>query len=198
MAVKNYTLSPKAVSEELAHKVDSFDPMAENRAMGATNTMALYTMALLGCVSFLSSSPIVTLPTPSLASQEDNSDFDDDDSDDIIPNLADISSASSKDTFRPSVGSFFAKGQPREPALHQLQRHDFFITYIKEFTPRCSLFPGVNSVIIHSPTLPSSPAVSSFPNSPNNLFTLSDLKHCNHGYIQADSIIYANDSTWRW
>ncbi|THW33847.1 hypothetical protein D6D22_08912 [Aureobasidium pullulans] len=136
--------------------------------MGATNTMALYTTALLGYISFLPSSPVITLATPSLASQEDNSDLDD-----IIPDLVNISSASSKDTFRPSVGSFFAKGQPREPALHQLQRHDFFITYIKEFTPRCSLFP----------------AVSSFPNSPNNLFTLSDLKHRNLGYIQADSTI---------
>ncbi|THV87849.1 hypothetical protein D6D26_10020 [Aureobasidium pullulans] len=141
-SVKNYTLTPKAVSEEHAHKVDSFDPMAENRAMGATNTMALYTMALLSYISFLPSSPVITLATPSLASQENNSDLNDDDSDDsddIIPNLVNISSASSKDTFRPSVGSFFAKGQPREPALHQLQRHDFFITYIKEFTPRCSL-----------------------------------------------------------
>ncbi|THY09234.1 hypothetical protein D6D02_06825 [Aureobasidium pullulans] len=102
ISVKNYTLSPKAVSEELAHKVDSFDPMAENRAMGATDTMALYTMALLSYISFLSSSPVTTLATPSLASQENNSDLNDDDSDDIIPDLADISSASSKDTFRPS------------------------------------------------------------------------------------------------
>lgn len=28
--VKDYTPSPKAISEELAHKVNSFDPMAEN------------------------------------------------------------------------------------------------------------------------------------------------------------------------
>lgn len=80
-SVKNYTLSPKAVSEELAHKVNSFDPMAENRAMGATDTMALYTIALLGYVSFLFSSPVITLATPSLASQEDNSNLDD-----TIPN----------------------------------------------------------------------------------------------------------------
>ncbi|THZ11653.1 hypothetical protein D6C91_09112 [Aureobasidium pullulans] len=120
--MQNYTPFPKAVSEELAHKVNFFDPMAENhdelivewdvvlqhgplkedvidpfdkfsdddypaisrdtlekfdRTMGATNTMALYTTALLSYISFLSSSPIVTLATPSLASQEDNSDLDD-------------------------------------------------------------------------------------------------------------------------
>ncbi|THX47222.1 hypothetical protein D6D06_09722 [Aureobasidium pullulans] len=210
-SVKNYTPSPKAISEELAHKVNPFDPMAENhdelivecdgdstvssewsfdmtpsrrmspipsasslfdRTMGATNTMALYTMALLGYISFLPSSPVITLATPSLASQEDNSDLDD-----TIPN-----------------GS--------EPALHQLQRHDFFMTSIKGITsppaPSCTICgsPVVDSVITHSHTLPSSPAVSSFPNSPNNLFTLSDLKHRDPNYIQAHSTIYANDSTW--
>ncbi|KEQ79640.1 hypothetical protein M438DRAFT_339641 [Aureobasidium pullulans EXF-150] len=181
-SVKNYTPSPKAISEELAHKVDFFDPMAENRTMGAINTMALYTTALLGYVSFLSSSPVITLATPSLASQEDNSDLDDD----IIPN-----------------GSFFAKGQQRAH-LHQLERHDFFITSIKGITPppapSCAICgsPVMDSVIIHSHTLPSSPAVDFSPNSPNNLFTLSDLEHRDPDYIQADSIIYANDSTWRW
>ncbi|THY93951.1 hypothetical protein D6C93_05481 [Aureobasidium pullulans] len=177
ISVKNYTLSPKAVSEELAHKVDSFDPMAENRAMGATDTMALYTMALLSYISFLSSSPVTTLATPSLASQENNSDLNDDDSDDIIPDLADISSASSKDTFRPSS-----------------------VMNLRPVAPSCAISgsPGVNSVIIHSPTLPSSPAVSSSSNFPNNLFTLSDLEYRNLDYIQADSTIYANDSTWRW
>ncbi|THW13974.1 hypothetical protein D6D23_09566 [Aureobasidium pullulans] len=116
-SVKNYTLSPKAVSEKLADKVNSFDPMAENhdelivkwdgdstvssewsfnmtpkedvtdpfekfsdddypaisrdifdklnRTMGATNTMALYTTALLSYISFLSSSPVITLATVS-------------------------------------------------------------------------------------------------------------------------------------
>ncbi|THW55105.1 hypothetical protein D6D20_09734 [Aureobasidium pullulans] len=83
--------------------------------MSATNTMAL-----LGYISFLSSSPIVTLATPSLASQENNSDLDDDDdSDDIIPDLADISSASSKDTFpciiRHQSCSFFAKEHTASP-----------------------------------------------------------------------------------
>ncbi|TIA37087.1 hypothetical protein D6C79_08162 [Aureobasidium pullulans] len=29
-SVKNYTLTPKAISEKLADKVNSFDPMAEN------------------------------------------------------------------------------------------------------------------------------------------------------------------------
>lgn len=29
-SVKNYTPSPKAISENLAHKVDFFDPIAEN------------------------------------------------------------------------------------------------------------------------------------------------------------------------
>ncbi|TIA49099.1 hypothetical protein D6C77_09685 [Aureobasidium pullulans] len=149
--------------------------MAENRAMGATDTMALYTMALLGYISFLSSSPVITLATPSLASQENNSNLDDDDT---IPNLADISSASSKDTFPSIISHGFA------PPL----------------APSCAICgsPVVDSVIIHSPILPSSPAVSSFPNSPNNLFTLSDLEHRNPDYIQAHSTIYANDSTWRW
>ncbi|THW07879.1 hypothetical protein D6D24_09480 [Aureobasidium pullulans] len=252
-SVKNYTLSPKAVSEKLADKVNSFDPMAENhdelivkwdgdstvssewsfnmtpkedvtdpfekfsdddypaisgdtlekfdRTMGATNTMALYTTALLSYISFLSSSPVITLATPSLASQENNLDLDDDDSDDIIPDLADISSASSKDTFpciiRHQSCSFFAKGHTASP-LTPTSTTTFFMTSIKEFTPRCSLFPVVDSVITRSHTLPSSPAVSSFPNSPNNLFTLSDLEHRNLGYMQADSTIYANDSTWRW
>ena len=50
----------------------------------------------------------------------------------------------------------------------------------------------------HSPTLPSSPAVDFSPNSPNNLFTLSDLEHRGSDYIQAHSTIYANDSAWRW
>ncbi|THX09129.1 hypothetical protein D6D13_06181 [Aureobasidium pullulans] len=209
-SVKNYTLSPKAVSEELAHKVDSFDPMAENRAMGATNTMALYTMALLSYISFLSSSPVVTLATPSLASQDDDSDLnddDDDDSDDIIPDLADISSASSKDTFpciiRHQSCSFFAKEHTASPPT-PTSMTTFFMTSIKGIAPppapSCTISgsPVVDSVITHSPILPSSPAVSSFPNSPNNLFTLSDLKHRNLDYIQADSTIYANDSTWRW
>ncbi|THX49634.1 hypothetical protein D6D08_09939 [Aureobasidium pullulans] len=158
--------------------------MAENRAMGATDTMALYTMALLGYISFLSSSPVITLATPSLASQENNSNLDDDDT---IPNLADISSASSKDT-------------PPTPT----STTTFFMTLSKgvapPLAPSCAICgsPVVDSVIIHSPILPSSPAVSSFPNSPNNLFTLSDLKHRDPDYIQADSTIYANDSTWRW
>ncbi|KAG2169940.1 hypothetical protein JADG_009682 [Aureobasidium aubasidani] len=200
-SVKNYTPSPKAISEELAHKVNPFDPMAENhdelivecdgdstvssewsfdmtpsrrmspipsasslfdRTMGATNTMALYTTALLGYISFLPSSPVITLATPSLASQEDNSDLDD-----TIPNLVNIESAARN--IRPVASSCTICGSP-----------------------------VVDSVIIRSPTLPSSPAVNSYPNSPNALFTLSDLKHCNPGYIQAHSTIYANDSTWRW
>lgn len=169
-SVKNYTPSPKAVSEDLAHKVDSFDRMAENhdelivecdgdstvssewsfnmipkedvtdpfdkfsgddypaisrdtfdkfdRTMGATNTMALYTMALLSYVSFLSSSPVITLATPSLASQDDDSDLDD-----TIPDLADISSASSKDMF-PSIISHvaFSPKNTQRAHLHQLQR----------------------------------------------------------------------------
>ncbi|TIA28248.1 hypothetical protein D6C78_10831, partial [Aureobasidium pullulans] len=144
-----------------------------NCTMGATNTMAL-----LGYVSFLSSSPIVTLATPSLTSQEDNSDLDDDD---IIPN-----------------GSTTASPLTSTPTT------TFFMTSIKGVAPppapSCAICgsPVVDSVIIRSPTLPSSPAVSSFPNSPNNLFTLSDLKHRDPDYIQAHSTIYANDSTWRW
>lgn len=171
-SVKNYTLTLKAVSEKLADKVNSFDPMAENhdelivewdgdstvssewsfnmnpkedvtypfekfsdddypaitrdtfdklnRTMGATNTMALYTTALLSYISFLSSSPVITLATPSLASQENNSNLDDDDT---IPNLADISSASSKDTF-PSIISHVASSpkDTQRARLHQLQR----------------------------------------------------------------------------
>ncbi|TIA12766.1 hypothetical protein D6C80_06679 [Aureobasidium pullulans] len=193
-SVKNYTLTLKAVSEKLADKVNSFDPMAENhdeliedvtdpfekfsdddypaifrdifdklnRTMGATNTMALYTTALLGYISFLPSSPVITLATPSLASQEDNSDLDD-----TIPNLVNIESAARN--IRPVASSCTICGSP-----------------------------VVDSVIIRSPTLPSSPAVNSYPNSPNALFTLSDLKHRDPDYIQAHSTIYANDSTWRW
>jgi len=48
-----------AISRDISDKL--------NRTMGATDTMALYTIALLGYVSFLSSSPIVTLATPSSA-----------------------------------------------------------------------------------------------------------------------------------
>ncbi|THY18166.1 hypothetical protein D6D00_08200 [Aureobasidium pullulans] len=132
--------------------------------MGATNTMALYTTALLSYVSFLSSSPVITLATPSLASQEDNSDLDD-----IIPN-----------------GSFFAKGHTASPPT-PTPSTTFFMTSIKKSLPTT-----------HSPTLPSSPAVDFSPNSPNNLFTLSDFKHRDPDYIQAHSTIYANDSTWRW
>ncbi|THZ55227.1 hypothetical protein D6C85_10700 [Aureobasidium pullulans] len=149
--------------------------------MGATNTMALYTTALLGYISFLPSSPVITLATPSLASQEDNSDLDD-----IIPDLLlrQRTTARARPTPTPTT--------------------TFFMTSIKGIAPppapSCTISgsPVVESVIIHSPTLPSSPAVSSFPNSPNNLFTLSDLKHRDPDYIQADSTIYANDSTWRW
>ncbi|THX75522.1 hypothetical protein D6D05_06480 [Aureobasidium pullulans] len=217
-SVKNYTPSPKAISEELAHKVNPFDLMAENhdelivecdgdstvssdwsfdmtpsrrmspipsasslfdRTMGATNTMALYTTALLGYISFLPSSPVITLATPSLASQEDNSDLDD-----TIPN-----------------GSFFTKGHTASPPT-PTSTTTFFMTSIKGIAPppapSCTICgsPVVDSVITHSHTLPSSPAVSSFPNSPNNLFTLSDLKHRDPNYIQAHSTIYANDSTW--
>ncbi|THY36659.1 hypothetical protein D6C98_10849 [Aureobasidium pullulans] len=221
-SVKNYTLSPKAVSEKLADKVNSFDPMAENhdelivkwdgdstvsslfdRTMGATNTMALYTTALLGYVSFLSSSPVITLATPSLASQDNDSDLNDDDSDDIIPNGSWTSRAPAQKilSVHQSVASSpMTTASPPTPT----STTTFFMTSIKGIapppTPSCAICgsPVVDSVITHSPILPSSPAVSSFPNSPNNLFTLSDLKHRNLDYIQADSTIYANDSTWRW
>ncbi|TIA37086.1 hypothetical protein D6C79_08161 [Aureobasidium pullulans] len=167
---------------------DTFDKL--NRIMGATNIMALYTIALLSYISFLSSSPVINLPTPSLTSQEDDSDLDDDDdddddddSDDIIPDLVNISSASSKDTLHPSSRAH----------LHQLQRHDFFITSIKGITPP----PAPSCAICGSPVV-DSPHRRFFPNSPNNLFTLSDLEHRNPGYMQAHSTIYANDSAWRW
>ncbi|KAL2025642.1 hypothetical protein VTO58DRAFT_103868 [Aureobasidium pullulans] len=221
-SVKNYTPSPKAISEELAHKVNPFDPMAENhdelivecdgdstvssewsfdmtpsrrmspipsasslfdRTMGATNTMALYTTALLGYISFLPSSPVITLATPSLASQEDNSDLDD-----TIPNLVNIESAGQLKRYvsiHHQSCSFFAKGHTASP-LTSTPTTTFFMTSSKEYTPRCFLLYYL------------SPAVNSYPNSPNALFTLSDLKHCNPGYIQAHSTIYANDSTWRW
>ncbi|THZ99791.1 hypothetical protein D6C82_04930 [Aureobasidium pullulans] len=186
ISVKNYTLSPKAVSEELAHKVDSFDPMAENRAMGATNTMALYTTALLGYVSFLSSSPVITLATPSLASQDNDSDLNDDDSDDIIPNGSWTSRAPAQKILSVHQSVASSPMTTASPPT-RTSTTTFFMTSIKKSLPTT-----------HSHTLPSSPAVSSFPNSPNNLFTLSDLKHRDPGYIQADSTIYANDSTWRW
>ncbi|THW81814.1 hypothetical protein D6D15_10515 [Aureobasidium pullulans] len=181
---------------------DTFDKF--DRTMGATNTMALYTMALLGYISFLSSSPVITLATPSLASQDDDSDLDDDD---IIPNLVNISSASSKDTFpciiRHQSCSFFTKGHTASPPT-PTSTTTFFMTLSKGVAPppapSCAISgsPVVDSVITHSHTLPSSPAVDSYPNSPNNLFTLSDLEHRDPDYIQADSTIYANDSTWRW
>ncbi|THY86706.1 hypothetical protein D6C95_07517 [Aureobasidium pullulans] len=163
---------------------DIFDKL--NRTMGATNTMALYTTALLGYISFLPSSPVITLATPSLASQEDNSDLDD-----TIPNLVNIESAASspKDNSEPTYTNF------NDDFLHDLHQRS-----APPPAPSCTISGGpvVDSAITHSHTLPSSLAVSSFPNSPNNLFTLSDLKHRNLDYIQADSTIYANDSTWRW
>ncbi|THY69414.1 hypothetical protein D6C87_06496 [Aureobasidium pullulans] len=152
--------------------------------MGATDTMALYTTVLLSYISFLSSSPIVTLATPSLTSQDDDSDLDD-----IIPDLADIESAGQLKRYSPSIISHVASS-PKDTQRARptpTSTTTFFMTSIKESLPTT-----------HSPTLPSSPAVSSFPNSPNNLFTLSDLKHRDPDYIQAHSTIYANDSTWRW
>ncbi|THY46950.1 hypothetical protein D6C97_08140 [Aureobasidium pullulans] len=160
---------------------DTFDKF--DRTMGATNTMALYTMALLGYISFLSSSPVITLATPSLASQDDDSDLDDDD---IIPNLLlrQRTTARARPTPTPSTTFFMtsSKGVAPPPA------------------PSCTICgsPVVDSVITHSHTLPSSLAVAPSSNFPNSLFTLSDLEHRDPDYIQAHSTIYANDSTWRW
>ncbi|THW39411.1 hypothetical protein D6D21_07338 [Aureobasidium pullulans] len=196
-SVKNYTLTLKAVSEKLADKngmvdstvssewsfnmtpkedvIDPFDKFSDDdypaisrdtfdkfdRTMGATDTMAL-----LGYVSFLSSSPIVTLATPSLASQEDNSDLDN-----TIPN-----------------GSFFTKGHTASPPT-PTSTTTLVMTLSKgvapPLAPSCAICgsPVVDSVITRSPTLPSSLAVGPSFNSPNKLFTLSDLKHRDPDYI---------------
>ncbi|THX27096.1 hypothetical protein D6D10_09557 [Aureobasidium pullulans] len=147
-SVKNYTPSPKAISEELAHKSSPLplhlSPPRKITQISTTTTSSLMAREYL--------ERQLKRYSPS-----------------IISHVA----SSPKNTQR-------ARPTPTSTTT-------FFMTSIKKSLPTT-----------HSPTLPSSLAVGPSFNSPNKLFTLSDLKHRNLGYIQAHSTIYANDSTWRW
>ncbi|THV80879.1 hypothetical protein D6D29_05825 [Aureobasidium pullulans] len=185
--MQNCTLTPKAISEELADKVNSFDRMAENHDGLIVECDGDSTVSSEWSFNM---TPKEDVTNPFGKFSDNDSDLNDDDSDDIIPNLADISSASSKDTF-PSIISHVASS-PKDTQRARptpTPTTTFFMTSIKEVRPRQLLLvlfsgsPVVDSVITRSPTLPSRLAVAPPFNFPNNLLTLSDLEHRNLDYI---------------